>query len=1405
MLFSKRKNWLFCPLFFLSTLIFAQEFREIADIKSPNIASLGEYGKIPVSLSRGSVDINVPLYTLIDGNIIVPISLRYKSTGVKVNQIPSDVGLNWSLHAGGMISRVMKGLPDETKYKSVTDSELSVRTELNIASGYFYNSHLLSDVISNENELRGFLEANYDKDFEPDEFIFNFNGYSGRFFFSQTGEWVIDGLVGTEITYELDKRTNRSIVDIVCENPVGSYCVAVINTVEFDIIKSFKLKTPDGMEYTFGSAETSFNYSKNSSPEDNVAWMLTEIYNPKNKQSVFFEYHNKTYIRSALEMSYFKQTTTSHADWLSSFLFGKPSTTNSIKRYRVNNIAGVAKQLKKIRSKNYEIDFEHVESKQLNYDFDLIEASFELEIEDRNRSEIWANQLSQFYTPEQGFSFSGSASQQSTEFGLNYRPSIDPVLHQLNTIVVKSRLTNRLVRGFYFEYTSDESKRLYLKKIKENNENPYVFEYNHEGELPNYLDQNWLTDHWGYFNNKPNPIPHDLFPFDSSVLESYYESRAPDENYSDYGSLRKITYPTMGYTEFKYENNRYSKSVNKNNFTNNGYSLTSYSSELLGGGIRIKSISNYDVSNTLIGKKMYSYENGILPYTPIYFIPNNSYYSFDGNSISGSMFRTTSIVELEEKGNTPIQYSKIIEEKVDHNNVSIGKTEYTYSNYDSFPDYGYDSTISPNLKMVSPAMKTHSSRGNLLSKKVFSNEVLLHEEIFGFGENSVYEKINAIQVNYFSSYGINTPGRFAQASFYRIPVNSYKAFTVTKNEYHNSSNVTSTEIREYNNIDLLERSLLQNSNNQTMESHFTYVNHLLESSSNNSFLLDLGKSTPIQSSTRIGGKIVDANLSTYFLNENDHIVSDQHLSYENSTVNDELFSPTYYNNSFQSDSNLKEKIAFKEQDKYGNLTHYQTNGNKNIFQLWGYNGEHIVAKITGDFSYNDLVNALGQINSAINSLDYDFGYSEQELISTFNQLRVNFPNAHIVSYTYKHGFGISTITDTKGKIKRYSYDGKKLISISDQNHNILEQFDYNYIGYDANTVDDIKLGSITNNSSETPTVNENFIDLSVNVIQPGSGNLTFTWTIDLQNGESLVYKTKEPTLQKSVPYEFYPSINLTCSVIDNYSFSEDSKSIFLNISMIPAYLSEVNNFRNYSIKGGSGHFSYHWDIDTINTNYYGGVVSTKNRQFTTESGIIELANYETDSCSETTINLDVEDLKLGSINGFSRSFTTYCEQSEDPIPDDCFVAGTKITMYDGTKKKIEDIIVGDKVATYNLKSKQIESGEVLEFVNLRKNQFVKIMLANGATNISTTDHPYYIIKKGWSSYQPNLTLTHYKTKTSKLRVGDMVLLSNPETTSSEIVSIEVFESPLPVYNLKRVSVNENYFANDMLVHNKSKF
>jgi hypothetical protein len=149
----------------------------------------------------------------------------------------------------------------------------------------------------------------------------------------------------------------------------------------------------------------------------------------------------------------------------------------------------------------------------------------------------------------------------------------------------------------------------------------------------------------------------------------------------------------------------------------------------------------------------------------------------------------------------------------------------------------------------------------------------------------------------------------------------------------------------------------------------------------------------------------------------------------------------------------------------------------------------------------------------------------------------------------------------------------------------------------------------------------------------------------------------------------------------------------------------------------------------------------------------------------------------------------------------CFVKGTKVSMFDNTNKNIEDIKVGDIVITYNEETKLQEPGEVTHIMSPLKTNIVEYKLSNSVIVKSTTCHPYWIINKGWSSFNPLLTKELYDFDAEQIKENDILLSIDYKEIIIEKIT-ELITKEVTTYNLAIID-NHTYYANGILVHNKS--
>lgn len=197
--------------------------------------------------------------------------------------------------------------------------------------------------------------------------------------------------------------------------------------------------------------------------------------------------------------------------------------------------------------------------------------------------------------------------------------------------------------------------------------------------------------------------------------------------------------------------------------------------------------------------------------------------------------------------------------------------------------------------------------------------------------------------------------------------------------------------------------------------------------------------------------------------------------------------------------------------------------------------------------------------------------------------------------------------------------------------------------------------------------------------------------------------------------------------------------------------------------------------------------------------------------NSTIVSIDIIEeptmtFTLKDVEDNANFFANGCLVHNRPIY--CFVAGTQITMADGTFKNIEDVVVGDEVITLNEETKLNEIKKVIDTKSPIHNDLVKYTLSNGVEVISTFDHPFYVNKLELASYAPHLTNERYQLDKNvrKIQKSDCVyMIPKDGGLGMHAVAIEKIE-PQPLVDTQThiitIEDNHNFYANGILTHNK---
>ncbi|WP_162927202.1 hypothetical protein [Flavobacterium anhuiense] len=149
---------------------------------SPTAQNFMRYGEIPVDYSTGVPNISIPLYTIQSKRLTLPISISYHASGIKVNDISSEVGLGWVLNAGGIIARTVNDIPDESRtgIRTYANAEQFLNTMPNMVhNGYDSSCNCYPSAIN----LETYMSTKYNyEDLMSDRYFYSLpNGITGVF------------------------------------------------------------------------------------------------------------------------------------------------------------------------------------------------------------------------------------------------------------------------------------------------------------------------------------------------------------------------------------------------------------------------------------------------------------------------------------------------------------------------------------------------------------------------------------------------------------------------------------------------------------------------------------------------------------------------------------------------------------------------------------------------------------------------------------------------------------------------------------------------------------------------------------------------------------------------------------------------------------------------------------------------------------------------------------------------------------------------------------------------------------------------------------------------------------------------------------------------------------------------
>jgi len=1035
---------------------------------SPGGASLGLYNDNQVDLFTGKANISIPIYNLETGHYSLPISLSYNTGGFRVNEIASWIGLGWQLNAGGMITREVKGIPDEILYNGYHSNSGDILYNELIDGVLPYDD--TDEFVSLLNVATGVMDG------EPDIYNFTVGDLSGKFIFDKEGNIHLIGEHKNKIkiTSTRDNITNPNY------NSIKEFIITDDNGIKYYFGNNYTEKYRNSYSFIYYNTYDNYNnlinnydYTKYyggkfSRAWDNenlfyyISWYIYKIEFPDNIDGITFDYvsENNSFYSSTSETKYIGQRYSIAGDPIN-IDPSKPFCVKRINNYMVTN----SQRLVKISYKDLSIDFipeqfirEDINDPILNVRIGQAKALDSIKIYDNmGNNQVWKFQHSYF------------------------RPS---------------------ATGEYSTYF----KRLCLDKLSCGDQE-WSFEYN-SGNLPDRNSPD--VDFWGFYkiNTDPNAPAHMATPKiylytsdkDNAIYKSMYSiyprsnypgveyilpgrSRTPSLAETKTYVLNKITFPTKGYKTFEYELNSFMLDNVKR----------------VGPGLRILSIttSSGNSSPDIVENYIYEDENSN-SYGLITDLPDFAYRNIDALEHGyANLFIDQTEKEDAKTNRINFSFNSIATVKggyVGYTHVKKvipgnGSTEYKFDYQPSYLTPGFEPFTRSTTRLESAWDELNYVPGYSPDYYFFNQQVRDRYPYFtppdcGWNIGNLTEVIDRnsqgniikCQVNNYSA--VENPN---ESDIYYVQANLYNYEKATLIVYYlknstdppcdlsyslgcypydvslndiiwgvnhyntgykrlNSTVSTTYDINGNNPISVTTEYKYDNSN-------FKYSTSI-ESSDSKGNMKKQNFYYPQDYTTSI--PYIQGLVNNHILNKpldsreysNNRLINGTQIIYNSfgqatdylnfeSNVSDIPFN-TGHPNTFSH----KQSAIFDNDKKV--LNEIQSDNDIPTSYLWGYHYSLPIAKIQ-NATFSSVITAL--------NVSYDLlqSKSESELIIIFNNLRAALPNALITSYTYSPLLGKTTETDINGKTTYYKYDSNsRLKTIEDQDNKITNQFEYHY-------------------------------------------------------------------------------------------------------------------------------------------------------------------------------------------------------------------------------------------------------------------------------------------------------------------------------------------------------------------------
>ena len=473
-------------------------------LPTPEQASLLKFTNIPAGNHTGVLGYSVPIYTIQGKEFSLPISIDYHGMGIKVNEMASSVGIGWALSLGGINF----------------SQEVRGERDQSIYKLSYFNPNSFQPIEIPENQAYrdalGMLALSPGThaytpviELHPDYYSYSLLNNKGKFMLDNNNK-----------AHTIPKDNVK-----ISDNHTSTITDSKGLIYHFSAYEQENAIYGNGMNPMGGIIENRINYG----------YKIDYIEIPHSGETIYFDYHKVSY-------GYFSSHTVTNKIRFN--LIGNPIINQS----GSNTYGTVTEYLPKtIIYKNTKVEFKYKMNGSKFLAREDVDKIYDLSIIGDAGGILESIEVSDL-----------SQNLKIKDYKLSTAYFISP-----------NEPLPTMADGY--DKTSWR-KRLKLNEIKEIiSDTDYAFEYYGEKQghtLPPRFS--YKVDFWGMYNGKNNntELPTSSIIHSNKVHFFHGADKAPDINFAQIGSLKKVKLPTGGNQFFEYELDEFKNTVFEDDDTN---------------------------------------------------------------------------------------------------------------------------------------------------------------------------------------------------------------------------------------------------------------------------------------------------------------------------------------------------------------------------------------------------------------------------------------------------------------------------------------------------------------------------------------------------------------------------------------------------------------------------------------------------------------------------------------------------------------------------------------------------------------------------------------------------------------------------------------------------------------------